>query len=509
MPNVKNKLRIDRRYFVGMNSFDSPSEIHPSQCALLENGIVTEAGVIVKRKGLTAIGSAITNASSCNGIGTLEVSGVARLFRIERTNLYMLNGTTWDIKKNDLTNALDTTFQQANGVLFLLNGTDNVHSVDTNGTVTDEGNTNTDPPKGTIAEFHDNRLFVSGVAGSNEDLIYFSDVADPHTFDLSTNNFKAWKGSKGKVTQLKSFKEKELIIYKQDTILQLSTDGATPLSDWSLSVLNNAVGCPAGQTVANVGNDHIFLGNDGVRILSRSIFDTVQEGIISREVQNYINDINWNAIETARAVYYDNKYILAIPTGSSTTPDVILIYDTLATLEAVRRGISLHSWVVIPKYTWDITHMSVSKYNTAPSLVIGGTGSKLYSALNGTTDDGTHINLNVHFREEAGSGVDIDDKFSHFYGRFQGSSDTVSSLSYVIDRRGAYNTQPANLNMAGSSVTIPFVLPVTLMEQELLEKEFYLFKRGKICQVRFQHNQAGTAKIYSYTLYYQPIGQTE
>ena len=41
----------------------------------------------------------------------------------------------------------------------------------------------------------------------------------------------------------------ELIIYKEDSIFVLDMTGSTPLTDWTLQPLNEAIGCKAGKTV--------------------------------------------------------------------------------------------------------------------------------------------------------------------------------------------------------------------------------------------------------------------
>ena len=509
MSNLINKVKISRNYFSGMNSFDNNTVIDDTKCADIQNGLLTEAGLIVKRNGLTELGTTVTGATSCLGLGRLETAGTLEIFRVERTNLYHLLGSTWTNLKSNLTTGLETVFEQANSLTFLSNGTDNVFSINTSLTITDEGNTNADPPLATILEFHDNRMFAGGVSG-NEDLVYFSDVADPQSWDRAVNNFKAWKGAKGDVTSLKSFKEKQLVIYKEDAILILDTSGANPLNDWQLTVFNPIIGCPAGRTVANVGNDHIFLAKDGVRILSRSEFDTVQAGVISREIQDIIDTINWNAITTSRAVFFDNKYILSIPTGISTVPNEVVIYDTLATLEAGRRGIPGNSWVRVPDGTWDLNNFVVSRFNTEPELIGGTTADgKIHKVLQGTDDDGTTIALNVNFKNEGINGVDQDMYISHIFARALGGEAGALQFFYNINSSSAEATRPSSLDTAGSTPVLPIDLPFDLNDATTVDDELYIKSRGKTCQISMIHNDNTTATFLGYEMYVRPIGQTE
>lgn len=511
MGNVIGKTRIDRRYFTGMNSYDAATEIGDTECVDIQNGLVSEEGLIVQRKGLTDIGDSISGAARNYGLGTLEVSGVANLYRVDATNWYRLSGTSnWVSVKSNLTNALESVMEQAKGLLFLSNGTDNVHSINGSNTVTDEGDTNTDPPKGTIYEFHDNRMFASGVSGANEDIVYYSDVADPQTWSRSTNIFRAWQGAKGKVKQLKSFKEKELVIYKEDTILILDTTGATPLTDWELRLFNQTIGCPAGRTIVNIGNDHIFLSNDGVRILTRSQFDTVQAGIISREIQDIIDDINWDAIDTAHAVYFNNKYILALPTGTSTTANQVVIWDSLATLGASRKGLPINSWVRIPSGTWDIANFVVSRYNTEPKLVGGHVSDgQVFSCLDGASDDGSVIDLFIKFKEESVNGVDLDMAISHIFATLTGGENTNVQFFYSINSGVDNATSPEKINTSGSTPVLPIDLPFSLNDSVKTQDELYIKDRGKTCQISLLHNESGACTFKGYQMYVNPMGQTE
>jgi len=365
MPNVLNKNILIRKYFTGMNSYDNASDIHETQCALIENGLLNKAGELEQRKGLSKIAQNL-NIESSSRLGILEVLLGNYLYILGGTTLYKYNSgiDSWEAIDTGFASSFQTKFIQANNKLYISNSADNVHSVDESDVVTDLGDTNTDPPKSIIYEYHDNRMF-----SSKDDLVYFSDIADPETWDRSLNNFKALKGSKGQVTALKSFKEKELIIYKQDTILVLDTTGASPLHDWVVRLFNPVIGCPAGRTVTDVGNDHIFLANDGIRVLSRSNFDTIQVGLISKPIQNYIDRINWNVIDVSFASFFDNKYIIGLPLDSSASVNFFAIWDSFATQEAQKRGINIQSWTVIATDSWKLDDFIISKYKTKPSLI--------------------------------------------------------------------------------------------------------------------------------------------
>ena len=501
-----NKQKITRSYFTGMNSYDAPREIGDTECANIENALISRAGLIVKRNGLTELGTHVASSTACLGLGKLESLSVALLFRVERTNLYWLDGTTWTSIKSDLTNALTTSFAQLNSLMFLSNGTDNVFSVNTSKAVTDEGNTNADPPKGTIMEAHDNRLFIAGVSGANEDIVYFSDVADGQTFDRAVNLFKVDKGTKGKITALVSLKNKQLAIFKEDAIFTLNTNGANPLNDWELKLFNPKIGCPAGRTAVNVGNDAMFLAKDGIRILSRSEFDTIQAGVISRTIQDLVEDINWNAITTSHAEYFENRYILMVPTGSATTPSTTFVWDALATGEAAKRGIGINSWVQIPQGTWNLSDMIVSRYNTQPELISGhASDGDIHKTFSGTTDDAELITMTVRFKREVFGDRDLDKHFSHIFAQQDGTDNVPINFYYSVDFGSDTATEPASINSAGTIPVLPIDLPFNLDDDVLVSDELYINHRAKDILISMQATQTGAQVFRGYTLYGRSI----
>jgi hypothetical protein len=123
-----------------------------------------------------------------------------KVIRSKNTDIQELNTNfkTWDniTGLTSLTAGLTTNFVQANDRLFIFNGTDNVHSINSSLTVTDEGDTNTSVPKGTFGEWaSNNRLFVSGSATqASRDIVWFSNTLAPQTFDRATNQFSVAKG---------------------------------------------------------------------------------------------------------------------------------------------------------------------------------------------------------------------------------------------------------------------------------------------------------------------------
>jgi len=513
MPQLTNNRAKERvnDFSWGQNSGAVPSNLLPGQAELLENCIISRKGRCEQRTGLTLLG---TDNSTTNVIlGLFHYNAgttLDTLIRVRATKVQRLAAdfSDWtDITGlTTLTTGLTTNFVQALDRLFILNGTDNVFSIDTSFTVTDEGDTNADPPKTTFGEWAtNNKLFLSGsLTDSERDYVWFSDTLAPQTFVRDTNVFKCRSGGGGKVTWLKMFKEDELIVYKNDSIFVLNITGATPLTDWELTPLSTAVGCPAGRTVQDIGNDHIFLSNDGVRLLSRTNFDKIRSGLISEPIQDIIDDINQDAIETSCGWFENGLYILGVPVGTSTVPNRFVIWDSVA---AKRNGDPNSAWTTIPEDQWNMSCFSSFGFGDNVKTIVGGASlanSICYKVLNGVTDNGTAFYQRIITRQHDFGDPFIDKIFDPAQCVAETGSDAVYVISVDVDRSGF--TQCGTMTLTGSLQT-PFTTPATTGGNEILHSNFRTKFIGRGNSVRFQilnTTASETPIFYEYTVHARP-----
>lgn len=434
---------------------------------------------------------------SIKGITHYSVGGtIDTLIRVKDTSWQRLASDfkSWTniVGATSFTADLTTNFVQAADRLFAFNGTDNVFSADSSLSITDEGNGNTNVPKGTFGEWASNNiLFVSGsLTVADRDSVWFSDTLAPQTFNRTTNLFKVRSGSGGKVTWIKMFKEFEVIIYKNDSIFVLNIDGATPLTDWDLKPLSVAIGCPAGRTVQDIGNDHIFLANDGVRLLSRTTFDKLRVGVISEPIQDIIDDINQDAIQNSCGWFENGLYLLGVPVGTSTIPNRFVIWDSIASL---RNGDPNSAWTTIPTDTWNLSCFTSFGFGDNVRTIVGGEARNLsltYKVLSSNTDNGSTINQKLISRE-----IDFDDPFPekifdpiHVVADPLGDDDSNDSAIYqmsISTDRGTF-TQFSTLESAGLLVT-PFVTPSTTIAGSEFEEDTTRTKfigRGNSCRIQ-------------------------
>lgn len=512
MKLISSRVKLRQSDFSGgQNSGDDGAVIGPTQAQLLQNCIITRRGRCTQREGITKLGTSNSTSNPILGIFNYNVgSTLNTIFRARSTKIQNLKAdySDWDdiVGLTTLTTGLTTNFVQGLDKCFILNGTDNVFSVDSVLTVTDEGNTNTDFPKTSFGEWtSNNRMFASGsLTEANRDYVWFSNALDPQTWDRTLNVFKVRSGNAGRVTWLKMFKEFELIIYKSDSIYVLNMDGATPLTDWSLKPLSTVIGCPAGRTVADVGNDHIYLANDGVRLLSRTSLDKLRIGVISDPIRDIIESINQDAIQSSNGWFENGLYILNIPIGTSTVPNKTLIWDSVA---AARNGDPNSAWTTVEDDTWNFSCMTSFGFGDNARTFVSGASlstSLCYKVLSGTTDDSTAITQQIITRAN-----DFDDPFlDMIYDPSQFIGEAGSSGIYLIEIRvneGAW-LPIGQVDLAGGLVT-PFVTPASTLAVNNAIGEFRtkFAGRGNLVEYRITNSESGKiATFIEYTVYARP-----
>ncbi len=96
--------------------------------------------------------------------------------------------------------------------------------------------------------------------------------------------------------------------------------GRSPLT-FQVERVPSKVGCPAGKTVAGVGNVTHFLSYAGVYA-----WDGYSEPIlVSGDVQDVVESINWDQVTKFAGFGWGGKYFCAVATGANTEPDTILV----------------------------------------------------------------------------------------------------------------------------------------------------------------------------------------
>lgn len=376
----------------GMNTTMAPSLLPNNQYSYGENVVLTNAGGVQSRFGTSQLvsasnpsrilyfdtpsdeklllvrdnefkyfnGSATTTVSGYSATGDISlmqavdyayVSTGSGLYEFDGTNLYatkrikvtITNGgtgytnATVTVSGGSPVEAAEIEATVADGAVTILNLTNKGRGYTSAPTVTISGDGSNatataeliDPPSGTLGVWHTNRMFMAGISGLS-DTIRVSDILDPSYWGVS-NSFRVGGGEGEAVTALKSWDVTNLLVFKEASTYLVQTDPAVEVASWPIQKVSDTVGCVASRTVVQVGADVWWLSRQGLVSVRRMQQETQREisAAITVPIQNYVDRINWAAVDKATAVFYDNKYLLAVPLDGATQPSHTLVYDTL------------------------------------------------------------------------------------------------------------------------------------------------------------------------------------
>ncbi len=197
-------------------------------------------------------------------------------------------------------------------------------------------------PAPPFAVYHQRRLFmpfqfVSTGADTFEsrnivDEVIGSEAMDTDTYDHFSSQFRFNANTSDFVVGLSPFAEDRLLVFNRNSIHVI--EGVNDLETSSQKLLTDEVGCVARKTIQQVGNQVIFLSDNGV--YGTQFLDEYNlrgtETPLSEPIDATIKRINKNAQSKAVSVYFDNRYFIAVPLDSSDSSaenNAVLIYNFL------------------------------------------------------------------------------------------------------------------------------------------------------------------------------------
>jgi hypothetical protein len=149
------------------------------------------------------------------------------------------------------------------------------------------------------------------------DEIIASDILDSNTYDRVLNQFRISSGTADYVVAMHGFYDDALVVMNRNSIhAVVGTQGS--LADTVVKELTSEVGCLARKSVVMQANNLLFLSDNGVYALT-FLNDYNLRGTeepLSKNIQPYIDRINARLAGNSTAVYYDNRYYLAVPLDS-------------------------------------------------------------------------------------------------------------------------------------------------------------------------------------------------
>jgi len=467
----------------GINNRQGENIIGENQSTALENIELIVSGERSLRTGATILASLATTAGT-GLFGFQPDSGTNYLIANYGSGIKWSQGaafssiaslaSTYDFSlRSNMVQALELDLGD---VVIIQNGTNNALRLDpVVPAFQDCGNTYTSPPKSNVTTYYRDRLWVL----NNNKLFYSGAIPQDYsaTFNATANYYNIPVGTERALAGTRDY---GLVVFGSQQIYQLNpTLVPAPATDKPELVLD--IGCANGDTVKQVGDDFVYLSYDGVRAVKRTVQDKLQSGQsqpLSWVLADEFNEINWTYIAKADACYFNDRYVLTLPTGSSSTNNKIWVYYP-----------SLNAWVVMTGL--NIGRLAVMKFNNEMRCYgIDANNGNVYRLFYGTSDNGVAINYN-----EISRGEDFGQPMKYKQGgefkiSVKGNNATITPYA-DIDNTGfvALQGDPLTLPVGGLDFDFDFPFSFGIIEDSAV---WHLDNLGKFKTINF--------KIYCNTL---------
>jgi hypothetical protein len=492
------RLNIIRRDASGgVNTRQEPTRLTENQFTALTNVDISTPGERTKRLGNLATADDVGNVG-CKELFTYVRQGYSDFMAlIEGTTLWTwtTGDTTWTSRKTNFTDTIQASIIACkesgltpDDVFVVQNGTDNAWRVHIDGSGNyagdDLGDGNTSPPVTRVGCWYGNRLWYI-----KNDLLYYSDAYDEDyggAFDRTTNIFRVQVGEE---MALVPTRDMGIICFGKSAVWAIAPSTVPAVTDQPI-LITSSVGCIAEKSACVVGDDVYWLAQDGVRAVKRTVQDKVQLGAefpVSYLIKDEIDDINWAYAYKACAVYFDNKYLIAVPTGASTYNNKVLVFYP-----------ALNAWTVITG--WNVG--SWSKYEVAGEerLYYGDSNNgQMYRAFVNYTDNGTAISYSEESRKEDFGQPLLEKNGGELEIETNMAGDYDLTISTSID--GAAYEVLGTINLINTSAPVlPVALPFTLAGEKVLKQKFHLDGLGsfRTIQIKIENAEANTDEIKIY-----------
>ena len=172
----------------------------------------------------------------------------------------------------------------------------------------------TPPSKPLYLTSHTNRLWaVSADTTIQPDTLYFSDILDGESWDPLGSIRVGGDGDP--IRGLYSWFGYKLIVFKERSIWSVDADPTQDPADWVISLISGNIGCSSHRSIAAVGADVFFLSRDGIRSMAQIQAGTqTSVGLaLSSPINDLISRIDKTKLDLCDGVFWNNRYLLAVP----------------------------------------------------------------------------------------------------------------------------------------------------------------------------------------------------
>ncbi len=306
----------------------------------------------------------------------------------------------------------------------------------------------------------------------------------------------------------------QLVVFKRETIWSVTGFSGSTFSAATAAATNTnnriiGYGCIAPGSIVSTGNDIYFMSflGDVPHIRSLKITQyatTLGGGIITHDITGTMKTINLNALSAVQGIY-DGRYIRwALPTGSSTTPNMEIILDTynITVIKKITRYPFTSRSGINPTYYTTSTISGSSKvYFTDTGT--SGLVFKVDSAA--SSDNGNSITMDVITRGYLPDPA-RKQKWKYLKAKFDTGNAAHLYISANVDNQGSIlqsrvylgaplaglDTFILDMNTLGGGTTDHATVPLAKLTGYMIQHEF--FESSTLAQTLYEFETYALSK---------------
>ncbi len=164
----------------------------------------------------------------------------------------------------------------------------------------------------------------------SRDQLVMSDILDPTSYDPSQTQFRLLPGTNDWLIAAFPYQEARLLVLYRKSVHVLLLDGTTLTIAQHFEITRN-FGCVGRKTVANCGPYIVWLSDQGVvrMEIGNELSLTNSAAPLSDPIQDIVSMINWSYADASVGVYWNNRYYIAVPIGTSVVNNTVLVFNFL------------------------------------------------------------------------------------------------------------------------------------------------------------------------------------
>jgi hypothetical protein len=155
--------------------------------------------------------------------------------------------------------------------------------------------------------------------------------------DTTLNNFVINTGGNDSIVGVLPWVQDQFLVFMTNSIyvVFVETDNfninSPPGANSSTTVITTEIGCLARRSIVSAGQFVFFLSANGVHMLTPQLDLKLLGNTLplSEPIADFFDTVNYDTVQGSVATYYNNRFYIAIPTGTATRNDKILVYNTL------------------------------------------------------------------------------------------------------------------------------------------------------------------------------------